>query len=435
MGDADNILHLAALNDAPPKAVTEDSAALEFAERYRDELRYDHDIGKWYRWNGKFWECERTKLVFDWSRLLARELAGTALGKNKQLSRTTFAAGVERFAQADRAFAVMSGIWDSDPWLLNTRSGTVDLRTGVQWAHKRDNYITKIAGTAPAGTAPLWLDFLDRVTGGNRDLIDYLRRMAGYCLTGSTKEHALFFLYGTGASALGDYHRAAPIETFTASPTDRHPTDLAGLRGARLVTAIETEEGRRWAESRIRTLTGGDPISARFMRQDFFEYMPQFKLVFAGNHKPGLRSVDEAIRRRFNLIPFTVTIPPAERDKELGDKLQAELPGILAWMIEGCTLWRRRGLDPPRVVTEATAAYLEAEDAIAAWIEDCCERDPNASSTRSALFKSWSDWATLNGEVPGSSKRLVAALLARGFEGSKRRGERGFRGVKFKVVM
>jgi putative DNA primase/helicase len=195
----------------------------------------------------------------------------------------------------------------------------------------------------------------------------------------------MFFLYGTGAngkstflnaitSAMGDYHRTAPIETFTSSPTDRHPTDLAGLRGARLVTAIETEQGRRWAESRIRTLTGGDPISARFMRQDFFEYMPQFKLVFAGNHKPGLRSVDEAIRRRFNLIPFTVTIPPRERDKKLGDKLQCELPGILAWILEGTAAWRRFGLCPPRVVTEATAAYLEAEDALAAWIEDCCER-------------------------------------------------------------
>src|SRR5262249_3016733 len=138
--------------------------------------------------------------------------------------------------------------------------------------------------------------------------------------------------------AMGDYHRTAPIETFTSTNTDRHPTDLASLRGARLVTAIETEEGRRWAESRIKTLTGGDKIAARFMRQDFFEFTPEFKLLIAGNHKPGVRSVDEAIRRRFNLIPFTVTIPPHERDEALGDKLQEELPGILAWIIEGCAI-------------------------------------------------------------------------------------------------
>src|SRR5205807_1758534 len=177
--------------------------------------------------------------------------------------------------------------------------------------------------------------FLDRVTGGNSELIAYLARVAGYSLTGSTQEHAMFFLYGVGANGkttfinaitacLGDYHRTAPIETFTMSPVDRHPTDLAGLRGARLVTAVETEEGRRWAESRIKFLTGGDKVPARFMRQDFFEYVPQFKLMVAGNHKPSLRSVDEAMRRRVNMIPFAVIIPPAERDPELPEKLKRE---------------------------------------------------------------------------------------------------------------
>jgi putative DNA primase/helicase len=148
--------------------------------------------------------------------------------------------------------------------------------------------------------------------------------MTGYSLTGDTSEHALFFAYGIGANGkstflnavsgmLGDYHKTAPIETFTASQTDRHPTDLAGLRGARMVPAVETEEGRLLAESKIKTLTGGDRIAARFMRQDFFEYVPQFKLLIAGNHKPSLRTVDEAIRRRFHLIPFTVTIPPDQQ--------------------------------------------------------------------------------------------------------------------------
>ena len=161
-----------------------------------------------------------------------------------------------------------------------------------------------------------------------------------FSATGSAPTARRTFLNAITACA-GDYHRAAPIETFTASNHDQHPTDLAGLRGARLVTAIETEEGRRWAESRIKALTGGDKIAARFMRQDFFEYTPQFKLIIAGNHKPGLRSVDEAIRRRFNLIPFTVTIPPDERDQQIGDKLKAEWPGILAWMIAGCADWQR----------------------------------------------------------------------------------------------
>jgi putative DNA primase/helicase len=442
MSDADNILHLAAMNDAPP-GVTEDSAALEFAERHGNELRYDHEMGKWFRWNGKFWECERTKLAFDWARKLARELAGAS--PSKQLSKIAFAAAVERAAQADRAFAVTSEIWDGDVWSFNTPTGTVDLHTGKMRPHDLQDHITRIAPVAPGGEAPTWLKFLDRVTGHNQELIDYLQRVVGYCITGSIKEHALFFLYGTGANgkstflnaitgAIGAYHRTAPIEMFTASQTDRHPTDLAGLRGARLVTAIETEEGRRWAESRIKTLTGGDPVSARFMRQDFFDYVPQFKLMFAGNHKPGLRSVDEAIRRRFNLIPFTVTIPPRERDKTLGDKLQKELPGILAWIIEGAIDWRRFGLLPPRVVTDATANYLEAEDAIAAWLDACCER-AETFTTSTALFGSWSLWANNNGEPVGNVKRLVAALEGRGFTPARRMHGRGFEDIKLKPTL
>jgi putative DNA primase/helicase len=210
-----------------------------------------------------------------------------------------------------------------------------------------------------------------------------LQRVFGYCLTGSTREHALFFFYGTGANGksvliniiswiLGDYQRMAPMETFTVTQNDRHPTELAWLQGRRLVTAVETEEGRRWADAKIKQLTGGDKISARFMRQDFFEYTPQFKLVIAGNHKLGLRSVDEATRRRFNLIPFSVTIPEDERDPQLLDKLKAEAPSILQWMIDGAVAWQEQGPAAPRVVLDATKAYLASEDALAGWIEDCC---------------------------------------------------------------
>src|SRR4029077_3215901 len=207
-------------------------------------------------------------------------------------------------------------------------------------------------------------------------------------------------------------------------------TDLAALRGARLVTAVETEEGRRWAESRIKTLTGGDKIAARFMRQDFFDYTPQFKLIIAGNHKPGLRSVDEAIRRRLNLIPFTVTIPPDERDTELGEKLKAELPGILAWMVDGCLEWQQGGLRPPPNRTGAAGAYLEAEDGASACIEECCQRDPNAFSSLSNLFTSWSDWATKHGEYVGTTRKLSATLESKKFTPARNITARGFRGLR-----
>jgi putative DNA primase/helicase len=228
------------------------------------------------------------------------------------------------------------------------------------------------------------------------------------------------------------YHRTAPIETFTDSNSERHPTDLAGLRGARLVTAVETEEGRRWAESKIKALTGGDKVAARFMRQDFFEFVPQFKLLIAGNHKPGLRSVDEAIGRRLHLVPFAVTIPPAERDAELPEKLKNEMPGILAWMIQGCLDWQKLGLTPPEAVTVATGEYLAAEDGIAAWIDECCLWDPGAWERTSDFFASWSAWAERAREYVGSQKRFYDRLETRGVKPMRKRDGRGFSGLRLR---
>jgi putative DNA primase/helicase len=201
-----------------------------------------------------------------------------------------------------------------------------------------------------------------------------------------------------------------------------------------LVTAVETEEGRSWAESKIKMLTGGDKIAARFMRQDFFEFTPQFKLVIAGNHKPGLRSVDEAIRRRFNLLPFTVTIPTEQRDLKLAEKLRSERPGILQWMIDGCLEWQEHKRAPPESVTTATAAYLESEDAVAAWIDDSADRDPNAWASSNDLFASWTAWATKTGEYVGSQKRFAQAIETRGLIFQRRKNVRGFIGLKLRPV-
>ena len=258
-----------------------------------------------------------------------------------------------------------------------------------------------------------------------------------------TDEQVLFFGYGLGANGkstllhafagiIGDYHRATSFETFTASQVDRHPTELANLRGARLVTATETEEGRRWAEERIKALTGGDPISARFMRQDFFEYTPSFKLFVTGNNKPGLRSVDEAIRRRIRLIPFTVTIPEADRDHDLEAKLRAEWPGILRWMIDGCLSWQADGLSPPTAVTEATDKYLKAEDAFSLWLDDCCIRDAQAWTKGSLLFGSWKNWAEAMNEFAGSQKRFAQKMEDNGFAPMWKHEGRGFSGIKFR---
>lgn len=430
---------------ARPPQFSDEHIAQRFSETHSN-LRYVAALGRWFVWDGVRWRIDETLQARDLVRRTCREVAAECKQQKvaKAIASARTVGGVERLAQSDRRQAATVEQFDCDPFLLNTPAGIWDLRAGEIWPHAADAYLTKVTSVAPdfeMATAT-WDAFLRRAMDGDDETISYLKRVAGYALTGSTQEHALFFCYGVGANgkstflnaitaAAGDYHRIAPIETFTSSSQDRHPTDLAGLRGARIVSSVETEEGRRWAESRIKSLTGGDKISARFMRQDFFEYTPQFKLIIAGNHKPGLRSVDEAIRRRFNLIPFSVTIPPAERDPELGDKIAQELPGILAWMIRGCAEWLDVGLAAPARVTAATAAYLDAEDAIAAWLDERAEREANSFSKTADLFASWSSWADKAGEYVGSAKRFAQALETRGFAPHRHRQlGRGFLGIR-----
>jgi putative DNA primase/helicase len=349
-------------DQARPPAFSDEALALRFAERHSNNLRYAAAWSKWLYWSGSRWEFDETALAVDHARKICR--AAAAECNHPKVARAAAsaktAAAVERLAKADRRLAATTDQWDSDPWLLNTPAGVVDLRTGQIRPHQSKDYMTKITAVSPGGAGSLWHRFLDRILNGDQELKAFLQRVCGYCLTGITREHALFFLFGTGANGksvflgtvagiLGDYHRTAPIETFTVSLGDRHPTELAMLRGARLVTAIETEEGRRWAESRIKALTGGDRVAARFMRQDFFEFTPQFKLQVAGNHKPGLRSVDEAMRRRLHLLPFTVTIPPAERDPSLAEKLAPD---------GNCSLRRASAALPGRKALRAIGVLL-----------------------------------------------------------------------------
>lgn len=257
---------------ARPPAFSDDALALRFAERHANDLRFVAAWSKWLSWTGKRWEFDETLAAFDKSRAICREAAADC---NKSKIAVALASGktvaaVDKLAKADRRIAATIDQWDAGPWLLNTPEDVVDLRTGRTRAHRADDYMTKITAVGPRGDCPRFLAFLNRITGGDAALVSYLQRVLGYALTGVTREHALFFAYGTGADGksvllstvagiLGEYHRTAPIETFVASNGDRHPTDLAGLRGARLVTATETEEGRRWAEARSSNSPGATP--------------------------------------------------------------------------------------------------------------------------------------------------------------------------------
>jgi len=428
--------------------VTEDSAGVQFVDERGDQLRYCHSTGAWFRWNGVHWAKDQTGCAFNWARELARTLAEDQDERKRYITnKTSFAAGVERFAKVDPRVAVTIDYWDADPLLLGTPGGTVDLRTGELRDSIPEDGITKSTSVPPLDEpCTRWLRFLVETTGNDGELIRFLQQWCGYALTGLTREHALMFGYGPGGNGksvflnivtniLKDYAATAAMDTFTASKNDKHPTDLAMLRGARLVTASETEEGRAWAESRIKQLTGGDRITARFMRQDFFEFTPQFKLTIIGNHKPVLHNVDEAARRRFNIVPFVHK--PEMPDLDLERKLMSEAPGILRWMIAGCLDWQANGLIRPASVRVATDAYFSDQDLMGQWIEDCCtvaQGEQRVWDVSAELFDSWTEYAVKAGEEPGSKKAFGQSLQRRGFEPHRfAGGVRGFYFIRLKT--
>jgi putative DNA primase/helicase len=350
-------------------------------------------------------------------------------------------------ARHETTVAVSHEQLDADRMLLNVPNGTIDLRTGKVRVHRRKDLITKLAPVPfePAAECPLWLAFLDRVMGGNAELIEYLQRIIGYSLTGEIREHVLAFFYGQGANGkstfltaihemLGDYASPAPRGLLFRSRGERHPTELASLHGRRFVTCSEVEEGQTFDEALTKDLTGGDPIECRRMREDFWSFQPTHKLTLAGNHKPTVRGDDEGIWRRMRLVPWTVTIPEAERDMRLTEKLRAELPGILAWAVRGCLAWQERGLDAPAAVREATAEYRQENDALGEFFRLSVVFEAGATIARKDLREAYETFCRESGCEPFGAKRFAGRLRERGVgETNVRRGMKfadGWRGAR-----
>lgn len=419
-----------------------------------DRLRFVPSQGRWYVWSNGRWVPDAV--------MLAEHIVGDELSKvgaklcrqgatEKEIAANIVQARriasdyvrgcVRRMVESDPRIAMRPEAFDGDPWVLNTPGGLVDLRTGQLRPHDAAALCSRQTKATPdfSAAAPAWKKFLAETTGGDYLMGRYLQRVAGYCLTGSTAAQVFWMIWGPGgngksvflnvlAGLLGDYASTAPMDTFTSSPNDRHPTELAMLAGARLVTASETQAGRRWDEARMKALTGGDPISARYMRQDFFTFLPQFKLVFVGNHKPEIRDVDPAMRRRIHLVPFDKTPPVV--DPELPLKLRQEWPAILAWMVEGCKDWMTKGLQPPESIAQATEDYFSEQDAFGRWLEEATVV-ADVFHTTEELFESWRDWCGRNGEYVGSTKRFSQALLGKKIAKDRdpKTRKRGFRGL------
>ncbi|MFI5012036.1 MAG: phage/plasmid primase, P4 family [Hyphomicrobiales bacterium] len=435
---------------AQPPAYTDEALALEFAERHAGDLRYVAAWGKWLIWTGTHWRIDDTLQAVDHARQICRDAAASCKkGRTAaMLASAKTIAAVERLAKADRRIAATVDEWDTNPWLLGTPGGTIDLRTGYLRQADPTESISKITAVSPASSpdCPRFITFLNEATGGDAALMLFLQQYCGYCLTGVTREHALAFLSGGGKNGkttfvnaitrpMGDYASTAAMDTFIAAHGDRHPTDLASLRGARLVAASETEEGRRWAEARIKQLTGGDAITARYMRQDFFTFVPTFKLLIVGNHRPVLRNVDDAARRRFNIVPFDRK--PANPDAQLEDKLRDEWPSILRWMIEGCLDWQRNGLLRAASVVETTNSYFSDQDLFGQWLDEKCDLEPSnlhKFGTSADLYASWSAYATAAGDRPGGQRSFSEALQRRGVVMHRTKHARTYRGVALRLM-
>jgi P4 family phage/plasmid primase-like protien len=412
----------------------ESEIAERFVQEYGKQTRYVATRGQWLHWNGKRWCVDETGYVADLVRQHCKHEAALAAGtpNHARVARSLMSAStvssILRLLQIDQRIATRASDWDQDEWLLGTPDGIVELRTGTLREARPEDKVTKSTSVTPAGDCPQWLKFMERATSGDKELQAYLQRVVGYILTGSTQEQVLIFNHGPAAAGKGtfmhaaagilaDYHRETQIETLSESRNDRHPTELANLQGARLVTCSETERGRHWNESRIKQITGGDMLSARFMNQNFFQFSPTFKIVISGNYKPHMRS-DSAMRRRFQLVPFVNEIPKDERDPNLGSKLKAEWPGILAWAIAGCVAWQRDGLRPPQAVLAATDEYFreEAEDTLGMWLRERCDSsDPNAETQHGLLYASYKQFSENSGDKPMVSAQLGRELKALGF--------------------
>lgn len=340
-------------------------------------------------------------------------------------------------AQTEQGISVTPDGLDTNEWILNCLSGVIDLRNGKLQPHSSTNLITKLVPVVYDTTAecPQWHAFLNKIMDGNEELIRFLQKAIGYSLTGSTREQCVFILHGSGANGksvflnvieamLSDYAQQTPTDTLMTKKNEGIRNDVARLKGTRFVTASEAEQGKSLAESLIKQMSGGDKLTARFLHGEFFEFIPNFKLFLATNHKPNIKGTDNGIWRRIRLIPFAVTIPEAERDNELTNKLKEELPGILRWAVEGCLLWQKEALVAPKEVSQATNEYRGQMDWLQSFIDDSLIQGTAVKISASDLYKIYQGWCALNGEYEYSQRILGMRLKDKGFQ-TRRSGATG----------
>lgn len=316
---------------------------------------------------------------------------------------------------------------DADPLLFACTNGVLDLRTGKLRPHKRTDYITQCSAVAydENAKAPVWERFVGEVFGGDAELVEWVRRYLGYCLTGLTTEQMLAVAHGSGSNGkttlfecirqmLGTYGKTAAPGLLVARRGERHPTEILDLRGARLVCSSETGEGGRLAEDLVKQLTGGDGLKGRAMRQDFIDFAPTFKLVLFTNHRPLITGQDNGIWRRIKLVPFLATFEGTRKDTNLPAKLRAEWPGILRWCVEGLMRWQSDGFNRCAAIENASNQYREESDLIGQFLADECVTGPGYTEASGELYRAYVQWCRDNGVQPLGKRTLAMRMQERG---------------------
>lgn len=423
--------------NAPVITDSDIANAKRLAEQHGRDLRFTPERG-WLAWDGRRWAVDDKELAVQ---ARAKETALSVFDEIKNAVDRD-----ERMRHAKKAqskVAIEAMIWltrsepgvpvkltdfDADPWLLNVANGTLDLKTGNLLPHTREHSISNLTDVTfdPTADCELWDAFMWRVTDHNDELYAYLRRFVGYLLVGDTTEQCLHFLYGLGANGksvfcevlmrlLGQYAVAASPDLIMLKRHGGIPNDVARLRGVRAALMNETTQGARFDEAKLKDLTGGDTLTARFLHKEFFDFSPTHRIVIRGNHKPAISGTDEGIWRRLRLVPFTVSIPPHEQDRDLLRKLSGELPGILNWALVGCRDWQAIGLKPPPIIADAVRQYREESDTLGRFIAERCMPRALAQEKSSTLFKQYQEFAQSAGERWIPSKDLPHEMQRRGF--------------------
>ena len=416
-------------------AQTEYGLALTFLATHADVIRYNTESGRFYHWDGTRWVVQPDtggavmQLYLSHARSLDEGDREAARFKRHALSqRGAFA--VLALTKSDPRITCTTDDFDAHPWELNTPSGIVDLCTGALGPHVPARMHSKMTRVAPADSpAPVWERFLRTTFAGDEALTRYMQRVLGYSATGAIREHLFVFAYGTGGNGksvlydaavdvLGDYATVAPAGFLMRTSAAGHPTDLADLKGRRLVVGSEVNQGDKFDEARLKALTGGDRIKARYMHRDFFTFEPTHHLHLMGNHQPTIEAGGASVWRRMNQVPFTHTVSEDERDERLPEKLRLdEAPQILAWIIAGAVAYAQAGLQPPAAVRAATEEYRESQDTTQAFLEARCSLypgNPHYVARVNRVRTEYLQWCRLEGVEPLSSRAFATAVKAHG---------------------